>query len=216
VVSDGRTKNASVEKAGSRPLRAPKNVPGGSEFAPGVIVKSSEPAMPQRIVLFTPRISASRPAAQVERATTFPFTGDYRVYPVSSERKRHDWAMETGSLMENLYESVGGGSLRTVAEQGLHPPIDFSGCGKVMVLIHQEEKSPFTVMLELLTGDESVRVGSELGGGGDQRDEVFEFAIPAGVRTVKGLRLVFGRIPRLGSLSMKVAVQRFTLAPRGM
>jgi hypothetical protein len=124
--------------------------------------------------------------------------------------------METGTLLENVYATVGRGSLETEAYQKLDPPVDFSHCDKIgMVLLHAEE-GPFAASLQLVTDANIVELGPEVCGLDRHTEERVDFLVPPalGNSAVRAMRVVFHRIPSQGGQSMKVDIRRFTLLPR--
>jgi hypothetical protein len=200
-----RPKNLSA----ARPIRA-----GGAFLVPGVIVRPDVRKSRTFLVWMPPGAKRAASVA-IERTLTFPFTGEYQIYPAASARRDHDWAIERGSLLENLYETEGGGALQTVASQSLVPPVDLANCGKLLVLITSAEDRPFAASLELLKASGgSVQLSEEIGGLDRHSDEVLEFELPAGPLLVTSLRVAFHSIPRQGPQSLHIDVHRFTLVPR--
>jgi hypothetical protein len=211
---DGATEAG--RKTRSRTSAASKVKPGGlgSDVAPGVIVRPTASHSLAIALNVTPRSLITK-TPTVERPVTFSFTGEYRVYPLSTTGRRHDWAIEPGTLLEHMYESDRGGPLETVAEQSIDPPMDFSSAGKVIVLIENGEPDGYTAILELLTGGEPIRLGSEVGGLDNRREDLLEFDVGPGPTRVRALRLSFHRFRGQATRSLQIKVREFTLVPKG-
>ena len=185
----------------------------GSDVAPGVILT---PRRKQHFVLLAPTAHLKPSAAvHIDKPVGFPFTGDYRVFPASSKLSEGAWAREDGSLLENFYASVAGGTVETIATQTLDPPIDMSNCSKVLVELVNAEDQPFSVRM-MMTAPTGYRLFSDTVGGLDRRtNETLEFAMPENTdMRAKVISLAFRRIPQGGPQSMKVDIQRFSLVPR--
>jgi hypothetical protein len=215
----------------SPPKAAPKLPPGalknnppkeeigasGSYFAPGVILRSGVRAQwTSRLYLPGGRGRNQNHAPPMSNLA-FPFTGDYLVFPTSSARLKHDWADESGTLLEHRYATAGGGSLETEAYQRLDPPMELANCGKVHMMMVSAESAPFFVTLQLESDVDMVKLGTEVAGFDHHGAETLEFKVPLGTRSfpVKGMRAGFHRMPRQGSESMRVVVERFVIEPRG-
>jgi hypothetical protein len=187
---------------------------GGSSLAPGVILI---PLRKQPFVLLIPPAARKHPTVtQIQKPLTFPFTGEYRLFPASSARVKHSWATENGTPLESLYATTGGGALDTEAWQTLNPPIDFSNCGKVLLEIVHAEDGPFGASMKLSTARGSTDLGYAVAGLDRRPKETLEFIVPpqpAGLHT-QAIRVNFRRIPEQGPQSMKVDIQQFTMVPR--
>ncbi len=206
-----------LRDAAARKKDGPKKeiAAGGDGLAPGVILRPLY--RPNRQILLIPRgIRAHSTSARLEGTLSFPFTGEYQIFPTSSARLHHAWAEETGSLLENLYATAGGGSLETEAYQKLEPAIELSGCRAIRLTLFAGDDTPFGTSLQLVTTGGPLDLGSEIGGLERRAAQTIEFAIPVGVRSllVQGIRLGFHRIPQQGQESVRVEVRMFTLEIR--
>jgi hypothetical protein len=186
-----------------------------ASLVPGVILQPEEDRQPQHLIVM--QSGRPRPAfLEVDHRLTIPFTGEYQMFPTSSARLHHDWALERGTLLENEYATAGAGSLETEASQPLVPPIDLMNCGKVQLVLVNDENGPFGTTMQLIADAGSVDLGTEVGGLDRRTEETLEFTVPQGTTLrVKTIRIAFHRIPLQGRNSMRVVVKRFTLLPRG-
>jgi hypothetical protein len=186
----------------------------GSYFAPGVILRPL--VKPRRQLFFLPPGAHSRSAsAPLTGTLNIPFTGEYQVFPTSSARLQHDWAEESGSLLENTYETAGVGSLETEAYQKLDPPMDLGNGAKVRLELVSGEDAPLGISLQLVTAGGVVDLGFEVCCLDRHARETVDFTVPAGLPSlqVKAIRAAFHRLPRQGKQSMKVDIRQFTLEP---
>ena len=119
-------------------------------------------------------------------------------------------------LLEAVYATLSGGAVETEADQKLDPPIDFADCGKVRMELSNGEQSPASASMQLVAGDQTQELGTEIFGLDRGTEETVEFAVPA-LRTLQanGIRVIFHRNPTERNQSTKVAIHGFTLVPRG-
>jgi len=186
----------------------------GSTLVPGVVVRPD--VKPSRHLLYFAGSGKSSSPAPVDHSLTIPFSGEYQVFPSSSARLQHEWAVDHGTLLENAYITATGGSLETEAFQPLQRPVDFANCGKVRLVVTSQEKGPFAASMQLIGAGGVLDLGLEMAGFDRQSEEALDFSVPAAPRTllINGIRISFHQVPRQGVESMKVVVQRFTLEPR--
>ena len=183
---------------------------GGVSLVPGVILRPGE--MPRQGLTFGPGRAAN---ASGDTDTAFPFTGEYHLFPLSSANVKHAWAMDSGTLLEHMYQTAGGSALETEAYQPLVPPADFSRCGQIeMELVHAED-GPFGAFMSLDAGGGRIELGSEICGLDRRTRETvrFDVAAAARVRGVSAIRVAFHAMPRPGAQSVKVDIRQFTLQP---
>ena len=187
---------------------------GGEYLAPGVIL---QPEIPRPKLVFS-RPGALRPSstpAPADRPMNMPFSGEYQIFPTSSARLRHDWALESGNLLDHIYATAAGGSLETEAYQRLDPPIDFTNCGQIRIALVSDEAAPFAVNVQLVGRSGNLDLGSEFCGLDRRTEETVTFRVPEkGDLIASAMRVVFRRYPKQGKESVKVEVRWFTLVPR--
>jgi hypothetical protein len=209
---DTSMRDTSIKELRKREIGGPV-----ADMVPGVILRVE--AKPVRQVLAAPPPAHARHSRSysIDRPLDIPFTGEYQVFPESSAHLKHDWAVESGTLLDHVYATTLGGSLETEAFQRFHPPIDFAGCGKIGLVFVSEEEGPFGVTMQLAVEDGLIDLGTEMVGFDRQSEETLEFTVPPGHGNlvVGALRASFHRVPQQGRQSMKVVVRRFILAPRG-
>jgi hypothetical protein len=187
---------------------------GGAYLAPGVIVR---PEAPQPKLEFSMGGTTHAQPAPVaaDRKLNMAFSGEYQIFPTSSRRLQHDWAMESGTLLDHLYATAAGGSLETEAYQRLAPPVDFTHCGQIRVTLASDESAPFAVEVHLVTRTGEVDLGTEICGLERGKEETLVFAVPqSGDLLANAIRIGFHRIPAQGKQSVKVDLRWFTLVPR--
>jgi hypothetical protein len=212
------TRVAKTPAKGSKTVATKKEIAGGASgptLVPGVIVRPE--LRPQRRLLFVmPGARGRSKAAAVEQVVSIPFTGEYQVFPTSSAHLQHEWAVDHGTLFENAYMTAGGGTLETEAYQPFSQPVDFANCGKIQLVITSEEEGPFAASMQLITGGNAMDLGLEMTGFDRLPEESLEFVVPKAEQPlpVSAVRIAFHRVPKQGTQSMKVVVQRFTLIPR--
>jgi hypothetical protein len=196
-----------VEAAASQPL-VTRVV--GLTGVPGVVLRP-RPKRSQRPTLVLP---GSRFRFTSEQPLAMPFTGEYQLFPSSSVRLPRDSIVETGTPLENLFGTIGGGPMETVAVQTFDPPIDLTNCGEVLVSLTSAEDILLMASIQL-----EVEGGVEEGGTvlmGTKRHETLSFQMPAAARLllVHAIRILFLR-PVDRHKNSQVSVDGFILVPRG-
>jgi hypothetical protein len=192
-----------------------KTVPNG---VPGVILK--------------PDVKASDPAAfaapttlfhaPLNKVASFPFTGEYHLFPTSTITVPDDSLRLAGTPLDARYKTFTDQPVETEAYQVLRPPGDFTNCGTFQIFIRNQETVPGLVNVQLLAGGSWVELGSSLFGFGltskhSTPTETLQFEVPLRVpRTllVSAIRIQFHRAPSLNNRTAKIAVDRFELLPR--
>jgi len=104
------------------------------------------------------------------------------------------------------------------AYQTFDPPIDFASCGRIQLTLFSGEVFPAAASLHLVAGGRIEDLGSEIFALTAPSEEVLEYAVPASPHRpqVNAIRVVFHPNPTQGSQSMRVAIRRFILMPRGL
>ncbi len=184
----------------------------GLNGVPGVVLRPRSKPI-RRLLPVSPgsrlRLSSRQPLA-------IPFTGEYDLYPTSTNGLPKDSIVETGTPLDNLFGTVSGGPMETVAVQTFNPSIDLTHCGEVLVALTSEEIEPLLASMQLVSGRRVEDGGTELMGADREREETLGFPVPATARPllVDAIRILFQR-PVDRNRSMRVTVQGFTLVPRG-
>jgi hypothetical protein len=200
-----------------KPSGAAREIAGGggaAYLAPGVIV---QPEAPRPKLVFSRGGGTHTGAApvQTDRKLNMAFSGEYQIFPASSRNLHHDWAIESGTLLDHLYSTAGGGSLETEAYQRLEPPVDFTHCGQIQLTLISDEGAPFAAQMRLVTRAGEIDLGTEICGLDRGKDESLVFAVPqTSDLLATAIRIAFHRIPKQGKQSMKVDLRWLTLVPR--
>jgi hypothetical protein len=196
-----------VEAAPSQPLVTQVV---GRTGVPGVVLRP-RPKRSQGPKLVLP---GSRFQFTSEQPLAIPFTGEYQLFPSSSVRLPKDAIVETGTPLENLYGTIGGSPMETIAVQTFDPPIDLTNCGKLLVTLTSAEDILLMAAMQL-----EVQGGVEDGETilmGMKRQETLSFEMPAMAKPllVHAIRILFLR-PVDRYKNSQVLVEGFTLVPRG-
>lgn len=196
-----------VETAASQPLVTEVV---GQAGVPGMVLRPRpKRSLGPRLVL-----PGSRFRFTSEQPLAMPFTGEYQLFPSSSVRLPRDAIVETGTPMENLFATISGGPMETVAVQTFDPPIDLTNCGKVLVSLTSAEDILLMASIQLeveggVEDGETVLMGMK-------RQETLSFQMPAMAKPllVHAIRILFLR-PVDRYKNSQVSVEGFTLVPRG-
>jgi hypothetical protein len=194
--------------------------------APAAVEKKMNKAIPG-VVLRPPSVAAETPPIVLagsrfqfvagRQSLTFPFSGEYELFRLSSKALPKDAPAEHGSPLDSVFGTTNGEPMQTVAVQTFDPPLDLANCGKILVNVISAEKLPVIVMMQLLT-DESVEDGgSDLLGMKASREQMLEFQVPRLSRPllVRAMRIAFQRPVSGDNTNVRIAVKGFTLLARG-
>jgi hypothetical protein len=207
------TKKAVATRIFSRKEDPVAFVPDG---VPGVIlrpnVKSPEPI----------GLSGSSETAHLPLLATrsFPFTGEYHLFPTSTGGIPVDSLRLVGTPLEAAYKSLTEGPIETEAYQVIDPPYDFGACSQLQVVMSSEESAPGIISAGLLAGGEWLQLGSNMFGFDVRKtvsEETLGFDVPVRAPRsleVSAIRLLFRRDPSQVNRSARVAIDRFILIPR--
>jgi hypothetical protein len=185
----------------------------GKRGFPGVVLRP-RPKQSQRPRLVLPGL---RPLPFSEPPSAIPFTGEYHLFRTSSGDLPTGAIVETGTPMESLFRTTNGGPMETVAEQTFEPPIDLTHCGKVLVALRSAEVMPVLASMQLVAEGSVEDGGTDLLGMNQAGERMLEFQAPVTRRPllVHAIRISFQRPGPDGDKSVRIAVEGFTLAPRG-
>jgi hypothetical protein len=149
---------------------------------------------------------------------TIPFTGEYHLFRTVSGQLPPHSLVKTGTPLDAVYVTTNGGLMQMEAYQTFDPPLDFASCGRIYLTLFSGEVFPAAASLQLVAGSRIEDLGSEIFGLAAPSEEVLEYAVPAWSHRpqVNAIRVVFHPNPTQGSQSMRVAIQRFILMPRGL
>jgi hypothetical protein len=192
----------------------PKVLLSGKELVPGVILIPPAKGSPQPGL----RLFSAHLGIYGSRSLTFPFTGEYHLFPTSSGRLEPGSAVFAGTPLDAVYATLGGGPLETHGYQKLNPPIDFSNCARIQVIIINGERSPGSGVAQLIHASGPLNLGSDAFGLEPGPEESLSFEVPqTGARLlVNAIRVAFYRDPTHRDESTRVAIKSFTLVPRGL
>ena len=189
------------------PLAKPKKTLGaaGISGVPGVVLRPDRSAERQHIFL-----SAGQNRFSLPRSLSFPFTGEYHLFLVSSRQVPPDAVIHPGTPLDEAYLATTGSALETEGYQALTPPIDFHDCGKVLLTISNGEKTPASASMRLVTAGLEVDLGTEIFGLDPSAKETLDFTVPALRRgsLVAAMRVLFRRDPAHQDQSVRVRHHR--------
>ena len=181
-----------------------------AEGVEGVILRPE--IVPPRIKIIVSRgIRYVSPSSSLE----FRFTGEYRLFPVSSRDLKKDWSVETGTPVDSVYATLSGRPLQTEAYQVLDPPVDFTGCRALQLTLVSYQGVPAAAAVQLIGNRNVPDLGPEIFGLDQTREETIEFEVPVslGGLRVTGIRVIFTCIQEECGQSIRVAVRGFNLIP---
>ncbi|MEO8592359.1 MAG: hypothetical protein ABI759_03480 [Candidatus Solibacter sp.] len=194
--------------------RAPAAVIAGTlkDGVPGVVLRPGRPRS-QRLALSAPGVHLRFSG---EGSLSIPFTGEYQLFRQSSGGLPAGAAVEPGTPLEVIYGTTNGGSMETVAVQRFDPPLDLTHCGRVLVVVNCGEAAPMLASIQFAARGR-VEDGSVEVVGMRPTPETLEFQVPVTAKPllVNEIRLSFSRPGRGGDRNARIAVERFTLVPRG-
>jgi hypothetical protein len=149
---------------------------------------------------------------------SIPFTGEYRLFRVSSGELPPGSFERSGAPIDSIYVTTNGGPMQTEAYQPFDPPVEFSTCAKVLITLQSGEMFPASASLLLVADAGTQEVGPEIFGLSAADEETLSFTVPPAPNgfLVKALRVIFRRNPMEASHSTQVALERFTFIPRGL
>ena len=192
---------------------ATKTVPDG---VPGVVLHP-DPKPEKALAIVTPSITRH---FSVTRPVTFPFTGEYHLFPASLTEVPGDSIHLRGTPLETRYKTSNEQPVETEAYQVLKPQFDFVNCGAIRVFILNAEPTPGMLNVQLLAGGTWVDLGSSLFGFDLKQpagEEMLSFDVPLQVPRsllASAIRIQFHRDPSQSKSTAKAAVSRFELLPR--
>ena len=204
---------ASPQPATTTVAEARKRMIPVTNGVPGVILRPRRP-QPAKIMVPPPR---PRPPLALRQPLRFAFTGEYRLYPRSSQRVDFRAALIPGTPMDAAYMTLAGGAMVTEAIQELYPPLDFTGCAKIEVTLLSGEGTLAVATLQLLGPGGEREVGSDIFGMRPVgNEEMLEFPVPAPARgfVAHAIRLTFQHSPAAKHISSKISIRGFALLPR--
>jgi hypothetical protein len=211
---------------------APSDAPGDLEGYSGIILW---PKKQQVVKLVAP--PAVSPAwltlgAPAAAPLSIPFDGVYWVFKLPDSRPPRRSHEAKGSPEEFNIRSTDDRPLQLEAHQNLGALIDLTCCRAIQVAIRNADRYPGTVSLELLLRDTTLPgkpsrfLGTSLVSStrpwslyGDRPavSEILNFAIPEGfpLRRFDEVTVVFQLSPDRASFGARMAIEKFTLIPRG-
>jgi hypothetical protein len=178
---------------------------------PGVIFRPEVKLRPNPAVGYPPGTPVS-----FLRTVTFPFTGEYYVFPTSNGHIGMHSEVVKGTPLDSRYQSLGGGTVETEAYQKLTPPVEFSDCRAIEMTLSSAEVSPASASMQLIVDGRVQDLGIEIFGLESTTQEKLTFVVPPlpRDRKVEAIRIVFNRDPSARHQTVKVAIRSFTLLAR--
>jgi hypothetical protein len=192
----------------------PKILLSGNKFVPGVILMPPAKSHRQPRI----RLGSAHLGFAGNQSLAFPFTGEYQLFPTLSGSLQPGSVVYPGTPLDAIYVTLGGTPLETHGYQKLNPPIDFSNCARVQMTIISGERSPASALIQLIHATGVLNLGSDFFGLEPGPEETLSFPVPqTGARLlVNAMRIAFYRDPSHREQSTRVAIEQFTLVPRGL
>jgi hypothetical protein len=216
--------------AGDGPY-AEDRAPGGSSGKyRGVILWQDMKPLP---VLVPPRPESGRGLNHSKQTLTIPFDGVYWYFKFPDRQPPKDSYTARGSPSATTFRSADSVPLQMEARQNFITPIGMGCCSRIKVEILNADRYPGTLSIDLILvnlslpghpsqplGPQPVISTPQWLSGDDLRPvpEVLSFAMPANPRISQfdSATVRFIRNGRRGVSSAKIAIERFTLVPRGL
>ena len=153
------------------------------------------------------------------RSYSIPFDGQYLLYQWPLARPPASSILQRGNPAEYSYRTTNHGMLNMDAIQRFDDPVDFACCSRLRIEIWNADSYPGTVALEALADDRSLGREMVKSQPDLQKDpvvavlEALDFAIPAGIKPVTELKVVFRRAKERADKSARMSIERFVLLP---
>jgi hypothetical protein len=188
---------------------------------------------PPRAALVPPRLGVGRGVSKTKESLTIPFDGVYWYFKFPDRQPPNGSYTARGSPAATTFRSADSIPLQMEARQNFITPIDMNCCGRIMVEILNADRYPGTLSIELILVNLSVagQPSQSLGPqpvtstpqwvSGDEfrpAPEILSFPVPVNPRISQfdSATLRFIRSGKRGISSAKIAIERFTLVPRGL
>ncbi len=177
----------------------------------GVILRPQPVKASRRIIVATKNHSPFHLAP-----SKLLFTGEYRLFPVSSSGLKKNWSVQTGTLVDSVYATVTGSPLQTEAYQVLDSPFNLDECRTLSVTLVSHESFPAAASVQLTGDGKALDLGPEIFGLDQLPEETLEFALPesSGEWRVTAIRIIFRCIESECSQSLRIAIKGFNFMPR--
>ncbi len=202
---------------------APRSIAGeGSDKIEGLVLRPKKKGAAGRELIQSAADAAAPDASlftlPVLHPLSFPFTGEYYLFPAVWKTPPAGSWIAYGTPFEDLYATVTGSELAMHAYQALVPPVNFSGGGSVRLTIARGDGTLGAASAQLVLKGGPVDLGAEfIGmsfGKGGAKDQIVEYHVPASQAflRVDAIRIVFSRLEKRNQ-SMRIAIREFTLLP---
>jgi hypothetical protein len=204
-----------------RPTKKPAGSKDGPSRAAVMPIVGGVPGVILRPVKATRQSAASVSPPGVHftfmRPLSFPFTGEYYLFPSSNGQISKNAEVQRGTPLELLYQSVSGGTVQTEAYQKLEPSVELRGLKAIEVVLASGEISPASASMQVIVDSGGVEdLGMEVFGLEPAKQVKLTFAVPpeeAGIRA-RAIQIVFERNPAVRYQTARVAIRQFTLIPK--
>jgi len=183
----------------------------------GVIIRTeSAETKPRRRVWGGPPLPATE--LSVSQPLTIPFTGEYHLFRTSSGGLPADSIVEHGTPLDTLYATTNGEPMMMEAYQVLSPPLNVRNCGQLQMALSSSETLPGIVSIQFLTAKSVEEIGIGVFGLNGTPEETVNFTIPSQLVNfeVSAIRVTFHHNPTQCDRNSRIAIRRFTLAPRSL
>lgn len=229
---DEAKKAAAAAKAAARAADKPDvpvvTDPGLGGSFPGVILW---PEVKPVTVLIEPMPAIGGKFAGARHPFVIPFGGEYWMFRFLLPRPPRNSFFQRGSPAYLSFSTTDHWPLQMEAHQKLEQDIDLACCGKIQMDISNGDRYPGTISLELIGvargpggGEYSLGKAAVLSAPDLQHkpvkpvSETLEYAVPAEFagHSINEFKIVYKRLRGRTDQSVKVAIERFVLVPRGM
>jgi hypothetical protein len=184
---------------------------------PGVILW---PEVKPYATLIAPMPQRSDGLGTVEaKPMSIPFSGEYWMYRWPFAKPPRTSYFQRGSPVNLSFRTTDRRSLQMEARHKLSQEIALDCCRAIELAIHNSDRFPDTVTLELVLidnehGERSVSLGRQQVISAEAQTLSFPVPTSAEIRAFDEFRIVFVRDRRRADQSAKVSVERFILQPR--
>ena len=203
---------------------------GSGQYKGVILWTDAKPAT----IFVPPRPQEHKPGiAKRQQLLTIPFDGVYWFFKFPDHRPPKDSYTTLGSPSATSFRSSDWGTLQMEAHQTFITPVDMNCCSRIGVEILNAEHTSETILVELvltnssLPGEPSQSLGRQpvppnppfgTKSSFQSPTEVLNFVLPQDPRIQQfdAATVRFIRNGRLGWSSVRIAVQEFTLVPRGL
>ncbi len=188
---------------------------------PGVILW---PEVKPVTVLIEPMPAVGNKFARAAHPLVIPFGGEYWMFRFLLPRPPANSFFQRGSPAKLSFSTTDHWPLQMEAHQKLEQDIDLSCCSRIQLGISNADRNPSTITLELQAGDFSlgkamVTSTPDLSKETTQPvSETLDYNVPPELagHPIRSFKVIYQRLRGRTDKSVRIAIERFVLIPRGM